>query len=139
MEPVDVEFHELISHELPTATELWGSGLGTQVEPRKVFYTNDLIVRDEARDKNWILKGRRDDMLILVDGRTNVSAVEVESAIKKKGEDLVRLAMLVGQGREKTGLLVELQKGEYMRKGEEEVWNIVERGERGPEGEGKGR
>ncbi|KAL8655144.1 MAG: hypothetical protein Q9226_003168 [Calogaya cf. arnoldii] len=111
MEPVDAGFYELIVHQgYPCAAELWGSGLGTQVEPGQVFRTNDLFVRDEMMGEgNWILKGRRDDMIILASGALNVSAVEVESAVKEEGEGLIRTAMLVGHGREKTGLLIELQ------------------------------
>ncbi|KAI4280441.1 MAG: hypothetical protein L6R38_004451 [Xanthoria sp. 2 TBL-2021] len=112
MEPVDAGLYELVVHQgFPcAAADLWGSGLGSQVEPGHVFRTNDLFVRDEVTGEgSWILKGRRDDVLVLASGGLNVSAVEVESAVKKEREGLVRAAMLVGHGREKTGLLVEVR------------------------------
>ncbi|CAO1597195.1 MAG: hypothetical protein LQ349_000119 [Xanthoria aureola] len=113
MAPVDEAFYELVVHEgFPCAAAgLWGFGLGAQAEPGHLFRTNDLFVRDdeEMGEGSWILKGRRDDMLILASGGVNVSAVGVESVVKKEGEGLVRAAMLVGHGKEKTGLLVEVQ------------------------------
>ncbi|KAL8853969.1 MAG: hypothetical protein Q9221_001277 [Calogaya cf. arnoldii] len=129
MEPVDAGFYEPIVHQgYPCAAELWGSGLGTQVEPGQVFRTNDLFVRDEMMGEgNWILKGRRDDMIFLASGALNVSAVEVESAVKKEGEGLVRTAMLVGHGREKTGLLVELQEDANRETIQDAMDKIVQR------------
>ncbi|KAL8786626.1 MAG: hypothetical protein Q9213_002655 [Squamulea squamosa] len=111
MEPVDANLYELVAHQgFPCAAEIWGSGLGTQVGPGKVFRSNDLFVRDEKTGEGtWILKGRRDDMLILASAASNVEAVKVESAVKREGEGLVRAALLVGHGREKTGLLVQIE------------------------------
>ncbi|KAI4278042.1 MAG: hypothetical protein LQ337_001313 [Flavoplaca oasis] len=127
LEPVDAEYYELVVHRgFPCAAQLWGSGLGTQVETGQVFRTNDLFVRDEVMGEgNWILKGRKDDMLILASGRVNVSAVEVESVVKKEGAGLVRAAMLVGHGRDKTGLLVELHEDEYAGRVLDDVVKMV--------------
>lgn len=80
---------------------------------------------------SWILKGRRDDMLILASGGLNVSAVEVESAVKKEGEGLVRAAMLVGHGREKTGLLVEVREDVDRENLHDAMGRIVQRVNKG--------
>ncbi|KAL8957901.1 MAG: hypothetical protein Q9193_004935 [Seirophora villosa] len=79
--------------------------------------------------RNWILKGRRDDMLILTSGAVNVAAVEVETAIIQASAGLVKAAMLVGHGRDRTGLLVELEK-DVDRKEEDvsgKIWTAVEK------------
>ncbi|KAL8982662.1 MAG: hypothetical protein Q9205_002901 [Flavoplaca limonia] len=127
LEPVDAGFYELVVHQgFPCAAQLWGSGLGSQVETGRVFRTNDLFVRDEVMGEgNWILKGRKDDMLILASGRVNISAVEVESAVKKEGAGLVRAAMLVGHGREKTGLLVESHEDAHAERVLDDVVKMV--------------
>ncbi|KAL9000702.1 MAG: hypothetical protein Q9169_000738 [Polycauliona sp. 2 TL-2023] len=129
MEPVDGGFHELVVHQgYPCAAEIWGSGFGTQVESGQLFRTNDLFVKDEAMGEgSWILKGRRDDMLILASGRANVSAVEVELAVKKEGEGLIRAAMMVGHGEENTGLLVEVQEDMDTEKLHESIEEIMRR------------
>ncbi|KAL8674569.1 MAG: hypothetical protein Q9168_001012 [Polycauliona sp. 1 TL-2023] len=130
MEPVGGEFYELVAHQgFPCAAELWGSGLGTQVEPGKLFRTNDLFVKDEEvmGEGSWILKGRRDDMLILASGRANVSAVEVELAVKKEGDGLVRAALLVGHGKEKVGLLVQVQEDRDTEKLHKAMEDVVRR------------
>lgn len=129
MEAVDAGFHEIVVREgFKCAAELWGSGPGTQAKPGEIFRTNDLFVRDdETGDGSWILKGRKDDMLILASGAVNVSAVEVEDTIVNQGEGLVKTAMLVGHGKEKTGLLVELQQDKDKTNGGEDVWKVVEK------------
>ncbi|KAL8765725.1 MAG: hypothetical protein Q9209_007290 [Squamulea sp. 1 TL-2023] len=127
MEPVDGNLYELVAHQgLPCAAEIWGFGLGKQVEPGKVFRSNDLFVRDEKTgEESWILQGRRDDMLIMASGVMNVEAIEVESAVKREGEGLVRAALLVGHGREKTGLLVEIAEKAHGEGTHEAVEKVV--------------
>ncbi|KAL8681951.1 MAG: hypothetical protein Q9186_001959 [Xanthomendoza sp. 1 TL-2023] len=129
MEPVDAGFYEIVVREgFACAAEIWGFGLGTQAQSGELFRTNDLFVRDEAMEKgSWILKGRRDDMLILASGAMNISAAEVEGAIKDEGDGLIKAVMLVGHGREKTGLLVELDEEKDRQRSEDDVWNIVDR------------
>ncbi|KAL8804946.1 MAG: hypothetical protein Q9182_002256 [Xanthomendoza sp. 2 TL-2023] len=129
MEPVeDAGLYELVVREgFACAAEIWGSGLGTQVEPGKIFRTNDLFVRDETKEKgSWILKGRRDDMLVMASGAL-ISAPEVEGAIKDEGNGLIKAAMLVGHGKEKTGLLVNLDDEKDKEGSGDDVWSIVER------------
>ncbi|KAL8939716.1 MAG: hypothetical protein Q9211_002617 [Gyalolechia sp. 1 TL-2023] len=129
MEPVDSGLHELVVHQgFPAGAELWGSGFGAQVVEGEVFRTNDLFVPDPVLGEgSWILRGRRDDMLILAAGGVNVAAVEVEDVVLKEGEDLVKAALLVGYGRWRTGLLVELLEEVDKSEAEERVWQVVEK------------
>ncbi|KAL8745874.1 MAG: hypothetical protein Q9184_007823 [Pyrenodesmia sp. 2 TL-2023] len=129
MKAVDAELHELVVHQgFSAAAELWGSGLGAQVAEGEVFRTNDLFVPGEILGEgSWILRGRRDDMLILAGGRDNVAAVEVEDVILREGGGLVRAAMLVGHGRGRTGLLVELLATAEREGAEGRVWSVVEK------------
>ncbi|KAI4199957.1 MAG: hypothetical protein LQ348_001806 [Seirophora lacunosa] len=132
MEAVDNGLSELVVDQgFPSAAEVWGSGLGAQAADGEVMRSNDLFVPDEEMMEggNWILKGRRDDMLILTSGAVNVAAVEVETAIIQESAGLVKAAMLVGHGRDRTGLLVELE--ENVDRKEEDVsgkiWAVVEK------------
>ncbi|KAL8922141.1 MAG: hypothetical protein Q9208_005336 [Pyrenodesmia sp. 3 TL-2023] len=133
MEPVDSGLHELVVHQgFPVAAELWGSGLGAQVAEGGTFHTNDLFVPDElSGEGSWILRGRRDDMLVLAGGGVNVAAVEVEDMVLREAEGLVRAAMLVGHGRLRAGLLVELLEVAEKEGAEERVWSVVEKVNRG--------
>ncbi|KAL8803675.1 MAG: hypothetical protein Q9223_006093 [Gallowayella weberi] len=129
MEPVDdAGLYELVVREgFACAAEIWGSGLGAQVESGKIFRTNDLFVRDETKEEgSWILKGRKDDVLVMASGAL-VSAPEIEDEIKNEGNGLIKAAMLVGHGREKTGLLVKLDEEKDKDGSGDAVWNIVER------------
>ncbi|KAL8950185.1 MAG: hypothetical protein Q9222_003763 [Ikaeria aurantiellina] len=128
MEVVEGGFYELVIDEgFPCAAELWGSGLGAQVPKGEVFRTNDLFVYNEAKDPGtWVLEGRRDDILILASGGINVSAAEVESSIVREGKGLVKTALMVGHGKERTGLLVELQTQEDRAAAEGRIWQIIQ-------------
>ncbi|KAL8715819.1 MAG: hypothetical protein Q9220_000486 [cf. Caloplaca sp. 1 TL-2023] len=128
MEPVNAGFYELVIDEgFPCAGELWGSGLGALLPKGEVFRTKHLFIRDESKGPGtWILKGKRDDMLILASGGVNLSAPEVENTIVKEGKGLMKTVLMVGHGKEKTGLLVELQKQEHRVAAEGRVWQIVQ-------------
>ena len=73
------------------------------------------------------MKGRRDDVLILSAGSVVVAALDVENAVRIEREELIRAAMLVGHGREETGLLVELKEGVDRQEGAEKVLDVVRR------------
>ncbi|KAL9008943.1 MAG: hypothetical protein Q9173_005985 [Seirophora scorigena] len=132
MEAVDNGLFELVVRQgSPCAAEVWGSGLGAQVGDGEEMRSNDLFVPDEMMGEgSWILKGRRDDVLILASGAVNVAAVEVETTIIEESEGLVKAAMLVGHGRDRTGLLVELDE-DVDRKEEDfvsrKIWTAVEK------------
>ncbi|KAL8752652.1 MAG: hypothetical protein Q9199_005592 [Rusavskia elegans] len=88
MQADDAGFYELVAH---------------QVEPRQVFRTNDLFVRDEVMGEVGL----------------------------KEREGLVRAAMLVGHRREKTGLLVELREDVDMENFHDAMGRIVQRVNKG--------
>ncbi|KAI4107334.1 MAG: hypothetical protein L6R37_001695 [Teloschistes peruensis] len=140
MEPIGHDHYELVIHDgVPFAAELWGSGLGAQVARGGVFRTNDLFIRDEKMGEgSWILKGRRDDVLMLSPGDVMISALDTENAIKREGEGLIKAAMQVGHGKANTGLLVELESEKQGRLGtEEQVWRVAKRANEGVEEEAR--
>ncbi|KAL8666871.1 MAG: hypothetical protein Q9202_001111 [Teloschistes flavicans] len=136
MEPIGHDHYELVIHDsVPFAAELWGSGLGTQVQRGEVFRTNDLFIRDkEMGEGSWILRGRRDDVLMLSPGDVMISALDTENAVKREGEGLIKAAMQVGHGKANPGLLVELEREKHGQpSAEEQVWEAAQRANEGVE------
>lgn len=98
-----------------------GEGLYEMVIPRKAdsrkihgifhshphlneYHTNDLFVQHPSNPKLWKYHGRYDDVIVLSNGE-KLTPVTLEKAIE--GHPLVHRALLIGQSRFQTSLLVE--------------------------------
>ncbi|KXS94675.1 hypothetical protein AC578_10089 [Pseudocercospora eumusae] len=66
--------------------------------------TKDLFERHPDKENLWLYKGRKDDVLVLSNGE-NVNPVGFEKLVESHA--IVRGALVVGQGRFQTGLLIE--------------------------------
>ncbi|MCJ1477816.1 hypothetical protein MMC13_006489 [Lambiella insularis] len=102
MQNVGNDLYELIIHKgFGLAAELWSDGNG---EP---YRTNDLFLEEPPASGNFVLQGRRDDVLVHTDGN-NTSAGALQLVIQAK-IPVIKNVLAVGHSRPCVALLVELK------------------------------
>ncbi|KAK4544963.1 hypothetical protein LTR36_003868 [Oleoguttula mirabilis] len=91
--------------------------------------TNDLWERHATKPTLWLYKGRKDDVIVLSNGE-KINPVAFEKALESGS--LVNGALVVGQGRFQTGLLVEpdwstLPQDQSLDDFVDRLWPMIER------------
>ena len=115
--------YECVVHKgFEIAAELWDGK--PDDEP---FRTNDLFIQDPPGSGNYVLQGRRDDILVHSDGN-NTSAGKLQLEIQAESP-LIRNILAIGHSRPCVGLLVEIKEGVNGSSEEklERVWESVQK------------
>lgn len=96
------EVYELTVHKgLDTAAETW-----LDIPADEPWHSGDLILEEPKGSGNWVLHGRKDDLLVHMDGN-NMSAEAMQLDIRAASE-VIKNAIVVGHARPCTALLVEV-------------------------------
>lgn len=137
MEPIGNGLFELIVHKgFAAAAQLWGPNTHTNLKDDEPYRTNDLFQEVGGPGSgDYVLQGRKDDVFAGANG-LNIAAGAIEMKIKSES-DVVANCLLVGKGRARTGLLVDVGLGRAGGGREDEtemvekVWEAVEKVNRG--------
>lgn len=127
----EVQYELVVTHGYQAAAILWGPDSHTGLHYNEPYRTNDLFRELPPWGSGYyILQGRRDD-LIASASRPNIDAAGIEAKIKSSNESIKNTLLFRPDGKERLGLLVEMDAsayGEGKEKGqlEEGVWQAVQ-------------
>nr|WEH02129.1 carboxylic acid reductase [Expression vector JGI_C3] len=102
MQPVADDVYELVIPRLEDSRRM--HGIFHTFPSFKEYRSKDLYVRHPKIPKLWQYRGRLDDVIVLSNGE-KLNPVTLEKVVE--GHPFVRRALVFGQGRFQTGLLIE--------------------------------
>lgn len=124
MEPQGEGLFECVVYNgFELAAELWD---GTNLKADEPFRTNDLFKEEPRGSRNFILRGRKDDILIHSNGEnTSAGAMQVDIQTSSK---VIQRALVLGSGRPCVCLLIEVHEDFDPESDEtdQRVWNAVQ-------------
>lgn len=123
MEEVGPNLYECIIYKgFGIAAELWEGK-----DPNEPYRTNDLFTQEPPKSGNYVLQGRRDDILVHSDGN-NTSAGKLQLDIQA-ANPIIKNILAVGHSRRCVGLLVEIKEDAKIpaAEGRESVWDTVQK------------
>ncbi|KAI8139176.1 hypothetical protein BJV82DRAFT_660202 [Fennellomyces sp. T-0311] len=119
-EPVDEDsgiYHLVVKANCPCLA----TGVGNRENGD--YATNDLFVRDKAKPGYWLYVGRRDNMLAMENGK-KTNPIPMENIISDA--KIVRRCSVIGEGRQCTAALVELEMDQAIQYCPEEMISQVQ-------------
>ncbi|KAJ5786433.1 NRPS-like enzyme [Penicillium pulvis] len=123
MEPQGDGLYELIIPRCPDSRRI--HGIFHTFPHLNEYHTNDLFVQHSERPELWKYHGRKDDLLVLCNGE-KLNPVSLEEMVESHPS--VKHAIVLGQGRFQTSLLVEpIAAVEDEHAFVETIWPKVER------------